>query len=362
MEKVKLGDLTNIKTGRLDANASSPNGKYPFFTCAKEISYIDNYAFEGESVLVAGNGDLNVKHYNGKFNAYQRTYVIQRKVENLDLRYLYFFLEKYLEYLRHQSIGGVIKYIKLGNLTDAKIPLPSLSEQKSIAVQLDKADELIRYNRQLIEKYDELQQSLFLEMFGDPVMNEKGWEKKKLGEISEISSGSTPSREKEEYFNGNIPWIKTGEVNGKIIYKTSEKITELALKETSCTLYPKGSLIIAMYGQGKTRGQVGMLGLDATTNQACAVLHPTKDMNYIFLMSLLKLNYEDLRELGRGGNQPNLNIGIVKNYSVLFPPLSLQNEFASHIASIEYQKDLVKEALSKSEDIFNGLLQEFFGG
>ena len=90
MEKVKLGQLTNIKTGRLDVNAENPNGKYPFFTCSKNHTYIDEYAFDGESVLVAGNGDLNVKYYNGKFNAYQRTYVIQAN-ENLNGKFLYYF-------------------------------------------------------------------------------------------------------------------------------------------------------------------------------------------------------------------------------------------------------------------------------
>ena len=135
MEKVKLGQLTNIKTGRLDVNAENPNGKYPFFTCSKNHTYIDEYAFDGESVLVAGNGDLNVKYYNGKFNAYQRTYVIQAN-ENLNGKFLYYFLDSYVEKLREQSIGGVIKYIKLGNLTDAEIPLPSLATQQRIAAIL----------------------------------------------------------------------------------------------------------------------------------------------------------------------------------------------------------------------------------
>ena len=121
-ERVRLGDIVNIRTGKLDANAAVENGEFPFFTCAKEISRIDNYAFDGECVLVAGNGDLNVKYYNGKFNAYQRTYVIQTSNETLDIKYLYYFLEEYLEELRIKSIGGVIKYIKL---TRAKNPPPS---------------------------------------------------------------------------------------------------------------------------------------------------------------------------------------------------------------------------------------------
>lgn len=361
MEKVKLGQLTNIKTGRLDVNAENPNGKYPFFTCSKNHTYIDEYAFDGESVLVAGNGDLNVKYYNGKFNAYQRTYVIQAN-ENLNGKFLYYFLDSYVEKLREQSIGGVIKYIKLGNLTDAEIPLPNLATQQRIAAILDQSDAIIQNNRAIVQKYDALTQSLFLDMFGDPVKNEKGWEKIKLGDLSQISSGSTPSRLNDNYFSGNIPWVKTGEVNGKIILDTEEKITKEALENSSCKLYPKGSLIIAMYGQGKTRGQIGFLGIDATTNQACAVIPPSEKINFNYLFQLLKLNYEDLRSLGRGGNQPNLNSGLIKSYEVINPPITLQNLFAERVAVIEAQKQQAQLELAKSEELFQSLLQKAFKG
>lgn len=145
----RLGDYTNIKTGKLDANASSDNGIYPFFTCSKEPLTIDTYSYNCECVLVAGNGDLNVKYYSGKFDAYQRTYIIEsNNEEKLFVRYLYYFLDKYVETLREQSIGGVIKYIKLGNLTEASIPLPPLDEQHKIAAVLDKVSNLIAKRRQ----------------------------------------------------------------------------------------------------------------------------------------------------------------------------------------------------------------------
>ena len=131
--KVKIGDLTRIKTGKLDANASSEEGKYPFFTCSRGTLKIDNYSYDCECVLIAGNGDLNVKYYKGKFDAYQRTYIIEDNSSGkLYMPYLYYFMEAYVEELRKQAIGGVIKYIKMGNLTDAMIELPSIEEQKKI--------------------------------------------------------------------------------------------------------------------------------------------------------------------------------------------------------------------------------------
>ena len=142
--KVKIGDLTKIRTGKLDANASSEDGQYPFFTCSREPLKISSYSYDCECVLVAGNGDLNVKYYNGKFDAYQRTYIIEDNSDGkLYMPYLYYFMEGYIEELRKQAIGGVIKYIKLGNLTDALIELPSFNKQKEVVNILEKSKKII---------------------------------------------------------------------------------------------------------------------------------------------------------------------------------------------------------------------------
>ena len=165
MKKVALGKLVSIQTGKLDANAAVENGEYPFFTTAKEISWIDNYAYDGEVVLVAGNGDLNVKYYQGKFNAYQRTYILT-SVSDIRMKYLYYFLEKYVEVLRLQSIGGVIKYIKLGNLTDAKIPLRSITEQDRIISILEQLDNQIFSRRQQVSELSNVVKSRFFYEYG----------------------------------------------------------------------------------------------------------------------------------------------------------------------------------------------------
>lgn len=160
----KLGDFVKIKTGKLDANAADEGGKYPFFTCSKTPLRINNYSYDCECVLVAGNGDLNVKYYNGKFDAYQRTYVIEGKEDSqISIRYLYYFLDKYVETLRNQSIGGVIKYIKLGNLTEAPFPLMSLEIQKKVVSNLDKITLLIEKRTKQLNLLDELVKSRFVD-------------------------------------------------------------------------------------------------------------------------------------------------------------------------------------------------------
>ena len=166
--RYKLGDLTKIYTGKLNANAATPDGKYPFFTCSKEVSRINTYSYDCECILVAGNGDLNVKYFHGKFNAYQRTYIIENKRnEIIYMPYLYYFMSYYIDKLRNQTIGGVIKYIKLSNLTDIVIELPTMDVQRKIVeklkklrrIRLNKEDELI--------KLDSLVKARFVEMFGD---------------------------------------------------------------------------------------------------------------------------------------------------------------------------------------------------
>jgi type I restriction enzyme M protein len=134
----KLGNVTSIQTGKIDVNKAVAGGKYPFFTCSRLEYKIDDAPFEGKAVLVAGNGDLNVKYYEGKFNAYQRTYFLFVKNEKeLIPRYLYWFLESYIGQLRSESMGSTIKYIKMGNLTNAKIPIPSLDAQAKVISKLD---------------------------------------------------------------------------------------------------------------------------------------------------------------------------------------------------------------------------------
>lgn len=172
-EMAALGDYVTIKTGKLDANAAVEGGIYPFFTCAREIYAIDNFAFDCEAILLAGNnavGDFNVKHYSGKFNAYQRTYVITINSEDqLHYRFLYFQMLKSLKRFKAQSVGAGTKFLKLGMIKDLEIALPSLEEQRRLVSTLDAVLEETQnlealYQRKLVA-LDELKQSLLHRAF-----------------------------------------------------------------------------------------------------------------------------------------------------------------------------------------------------
>jgi type I restriction enzyme S subunit len=172
-EDAPLGSNVIIKTGKLDANAATENGAYPFFTCAKEIYAIDDYAFDCEAILLAGNnavGDFNVKHYKGRFNAYQRTYVITVVDENrLSYRFLYFQMLKSLRHFKEQSVGAGTKFLKLGMIKDLKISLPPIAKQIETASLLDsmleETQRLESLYRQKLTALEELKKSLLHRAF-----------------------------------------------------------------------------------------------------------------------------------------------------------------------------------------------------
>lgn len=158
-----LGKVCKIRTGKLDANAGSPNGKYPFFTCAQTPLKIDFYKYDCECVLVAGNCDLNVKYFNGKFEAYQRTYIIESlDKQQLDTKFLFYYLSSYLDNLKNKRAGGVIKFIKLGDLTSIEIPNLELNEQIKCVHELETIERRIKAEEDSLICYVSLIKSRFI--------------------------------------------------------------------------------------------------------------------------------------------------------------------------------------------------------
>ena len=171
--KVALGELINITTGKLDANAAVVGGQYAFFTCSRDVYSIDHFAFDCEAILLAGNnavGDFNVKHFSGKFNAYQRTYVITVNEQGRVLyRFLYFQMLKSLKMFKEQSVGVGTKFLKLGMIKGLQIALPELSEQQQIVSSVDElleeTERLAVIYQQKLTALDALKKSLLHQAF-----------------------------------------------------------------------------------------------------------------------------------------------------------------------------------------------------
>lgn len=179
--------------------------------------------------------------------------------------------------------------------------------------------------------------------------------------IADVSSGNTPSRRKSEYWNGSIPWITTGELESGYVTASKECVTEKALKETALKLYHKGTVLIAMYGQGKTRGTAAVLGIEATVNQACAVLTVHSGCSK-FLFYQLQNSYHAIRRLSNTGNQENLNAGIIKNFKILWPDELEQQKIATILSTQDKVIELKEKRLAQKQQQKKYLMQQLLTG
>lgn len=366
--KVKLGDLTKIKTGKLDANASSEDGQYPFFTCSREPLKISNYSYDCECVLVAGNGDLNVKYYNGKFDAYQRTYIIEdNSGGQLYMPYLYYFMEGYIKDLRRQAIGGVIKYIKLGNLTDALIELPSVDAQKKIVNILKKAKQLLSLSNNEILKLDELVNARFVEMFGNPDINEKKWNEYKMEQLCEIGS-SKRIYQNDQSLTG-IPFLRISDLVNRM--DTGSKDCDLFIPEE-------------LFGKLKKQGLVPVRGDILLTARGtlgrCYIIQDEDEFYFqdgmitwlskyderitpLYISCLFEMPgfRKQIDSLQAGSTVAYLSISMTKKLNVMTPPIELQNQFADFVTQVDKSKVEIQKALNKTQMLFDSLMQEYFG-
>ena len=275
--------------------------------------------------------------------------------------YLWHAISSKVDELNSKGTGSTFKAISKNILAETEIPLPNLDMQTHIAAVLDKIDNLISFRKQQLARLDELVKARFVEMFGG-IHNSNKYPYKPIKELTDVISGGTPNRDVNEYWEcGTIPWVKTTELQNNLIKKVDEYITEKGLNSSSAKLVPPGTVLIAMYGQGKTRGMTAYLNIEACTNQACACILPSDQINQTFLWKFLILSYDDLRGMAKGGNQPNLNGTIIKNYPILYPPRELQEQFAAFVAQTDKSKAVIQKALDEAQLLFDSLMQKYFG-
>ncbi len=188
------------------------------------------------------------------------------------------------------------------------------------------------------------------------------WQEKKLGEITKITAGGTPSTTKIEYWNGNIKWMNSGELNLKYVYEVQGRITEEGLKNSSTKLIPKNCVLIGLAGQGKTRGTVAINFIELCTNQSIASILPNyQSFIPLFLYFNLDNRYEELRGLSTGGGgRGGLNLGILNSLTSNFPSLQEQEKIANFLSSIDKKISLIEEKLALFREYKKGIMQKIF--
>lgn len=270
-----------------------------------------------------------------------------------------------LRYSKPQIIGRAksttLPILKKSEFEKIQIPLPPLDVQKKIASVLEKADTLIAMREKQLAKLDELLQALFLDMFGDPVTNPKGWEKLPMGQLMTIVRGGSP-RPINNFLGGNYPWIKIGDAtkgDDLYLHSTKESIIEEGLTKTR--LLPEGSLIFA--NCGVSLGFARIIKFEGCIHDGwLAFSEIDSRLNKVFLLKALNSVTDYFRKTAPDGTQPNLNTTIMKEFSIILPPIESQVQFEEIVLKTYAQRKQIEELYSKDKELFNSLTQRAFKG
>lgn len=326
-----------------------------------------------ENDLVMANTGSPGRVFKGKQGVLSNN-LFRIKIDSsiLDRDYFYFILSSQIfqSSLQEQMKGGIQKHLGHKTIAKQKIPLPKLDTQKKTASILDEADKLHQLNKQLIAKYDALTQSLFLDMFGDPVTNPKGWLMKEMQFLtSKIGSGSTPRGGKESYLEEGISLIRSLNIyDNKFKYKNLAFISDVQADQLKNVIVEENDVLFNITGASICRSTiVPNKVLPARVNQHVSILRPIKDkLNSIFLNHFLISENVKHKLLGVGSGGGAVMQAItkeqLKTIEVIKPPIELQNQFAERVQIIGQQKQQAQDALQRSEDLFNSLLQKAFKG
>jgi type I restriction enzyme S subunit len=358
-------------------NLNNPNASFNYSDEAHE----EKYKVQNGDLLIAWSASLGAYIWKrGDAWLNQHIFRVEPYSDIVDTRYLYYAVTNSIDELYKKSHGMGMVHVTKGKFEGHEVWLPPLNEQIRIADKLDS----------VLAKVDEAQARLekiptLLKRFRQSVLaaatsgeltrewrennaEEFSWSVLSLGDIAEVFTGVTPLKKETSYYeDGTIPWL-TSSVTGKpLVTKAENFVTEKAVKECRLKLFSPGTLLIAMYGEGKTRGQVTEIAIAATINQACAAVVVNQEIverKYIKLS--IENNYEKTRMMAEGGNQPNLNLSKVRSISISLPNKSEQNEIVRRVESLFALADAVEKqylaAKQRLDRLTQSLLAKAFRG
>ncbi|MGV3586592.1 MAG: restriction endonuclease subunit S [Adhaeribacter sp.] len=398
-ERRKIGEILNFVGGGTPdkSNKSYWGGQIPWAS-VKDIKdkylnrtqdKITETGLENSSAQLAKSGDLilisrispgkvSIAKIDTAIN--QDLKVVKPKVE-IDTLYVYYLFQTIEKEIIKNSSATTVLGIRLDKLKEIEIPVPPYSEQKEIVAkieellsELDKGKEQLETARQQLKVY---RQAVLKWAFEGKLTNSEvkegelpeGWKWVKIEDIASVGAGATPLKNNKAFYeNGKVAWVTSGALNDEFVKEATDFVTEKALKETNLKIYPKHTLLLAMYGEGKTRGKCSELLIEASTNQAIAAIYFEKhDINVKpFLKYFLLKNYNDIRRMSSGGVQPNLNLGIVKKTLVPLPQIEEQKQIVQEIESrlsvCDKVEETITQSLQQAETLRQSILKKAFEG
>ena len=288
--------------------------------------------------------------------------------------YLQYYFIRIRPELLKARYGGAQPNISQTVIKDTIVIIPPLPEQRAIAHVLSKIQAAAQAQAAIAGRARELKRALMAKLFteglrrGEPLKETEmgpmpeSWEVEKLGDVCAIATGTTPATDKPEYYGGNIPFIKTSEIANNRIIKAETHITQKAVEDYNLRIYPPGTVLMAMYGQGKTRGQVALLNISAATTQNTAAICPCEELDSEYLWQWLMGQYNNLRNAGALGHISHLNLGYVKAYGIPKPPLDEQREIAYILQTVDAKIATAERKRAGLEELFRAMLGELMTG
>ena len=356
----KLGEVCEVICGQDYKAVKDDNGKYPIYGTGGVMGYASQYRCPSNSVIIGRKGSINNPLFvETEFWNVDTAFGVVPNKEVLCPKFFFLFCKSF-DFTR-LDVSVTIPSLRRVDILQIPIPVPHLSVQEQIVSELDLLSGIIEKKREQLKELDALAQSIFYDMFGDPITNEKGWEVKKLGEEFNISSGGTPDTKITHYWDGgNISWIGSNMCQNEIIYNNDGKyITDLGLSNSSAKVYQEGYVLVALVGA--TIGKTALLRFPTATNQNVAGINVPQNSEYTseFIFCLIRNLYELFVSIG-SGKFKMANLSFIRSLPLLSPPIPLQHQFASKIEAIERQKELIKQSISETETLFNARMQHYF--
>lgn len=339
-----LSDVVDIlDSQRVPVKASDRaklGGSIPYYGATGQAGTINRAIFNEPLVLLGEDGapffDLaKPKAYLIDGPAWVNNHAhVLRTGQDLDRS----FLKHYLDAFDYRGFANGTTRLKLtqGAMRRIPVPTPKLSEQRRIVEILE--DHLSHLDAGLSSAAAAEARARAMVMSAQTRLLQRaaeGGSNTTIGELAKVGTGTTPSRARKDFYDGGtVPWITSGDLSQGVISSPTQWVTDRALSETSLKLYPVGSLVLAMYGEGKTRGTVAELALPATTNQACAVLQVNDEDLRPWVRAALDANYDAMRRMAAGGVQPNLNLGLVRAISIPIPDAVTRDRLLAELYSV----------------------------
>lgn len=392
-----LGELFDIGAGKtMSAAARAGTDKVPFLRTSNvlwdeiDLTEVDEMSISADELmdksvkagdlLVCEGGEIGrAAVWDGgvPIMSFQNHLHRLRPIrDDIDARFYVYFLQSAFTQLGiFEGVGNktTIPNLSRNRLASLDVPHPPLVEQRSITQSLAKMREAITIHDKATSTAWELKQAVMNDLFARGLRGAaqketelgvmpENWDAVRLGQVCALSTGTTPATKDKHYYEGEIPFIKTADIVNNRISTANAFISQQAVDDYSLKLFPPGTVLMAMYGQGKTRGQVSLLEIAAATTQNAAAIQPSNVMDSTFLWHYLMSCYERLRGMGSLGHVSHLNLGYLRDLLVIMPPLAEQKEIAEILNALDRKFDLHHKKRTVLDELFKAMLHKLMTG